>query len=84
MVPRLSLALLSGCMCSDAVLVPGAWVAPQSLHNPIHEYPCRNVSKVPLAFALRASPPFALDSTSFELQPGEGGAVLVAFDPNYR
>lgn len=46
--------------------------------------PCRNVSKVTLAFSLRTAPPFSLDASSFELQPGEAVGVTVAFDPNYK
>jgi len=44
----------------------------------------RNVSKVPLSFALRTAPPFALDVPALSLQPGEGATVVVAFDPNYK
>lgn len=50
----------------------------------MHARPRRNVSKVPLAFSLRTAPPFSLDASSFELQPGEAAGVTVAFDPNYK
>jgi hydrocephalus-inducing protein len=45
---------------------------------------CRNVSKLPLHFTLKAVHPFGITPAALELQPGDASSVCVSFDPNYR
>ncbi|EFJ42226.1 hypothetical protein VOLCADRAFT_67248 [Volvox carteri f. nagariensis] len=44
----------------------------------------KNISPLPLTFALRPSPPFAVDRSSWTLEVEESGTVNVTFDPNFK
>ncbi|PNH08880.1 Hydrocephalus-inducing protein [Tetrabaena socialis] len=44
----------------------------------------RNISPLPLVFALRPTPPFTVDRTTWSLDLEESGTVNVTFDPNFK
>lgn len=45
---------------------------------------CRNISKLPLSFALKCPNPFTIDRPSLSLDVEEGATVNVMFDPNHK
>lgn len=44
----------------------------------------RNISKLPLDFALRLTPPFYIDKPQLQLACFEAATVNVSFDPNFK
>lgn len=59
--------------------VPGQPVAP--LTQPLT---LRNISKLPVAFALKLAPPFSVDRAQLQLGQFESATVNVTFDPNFK
>lgn len=45
---------------------------------------CRNVSKLPLSFTLKATTPFSITPSALSLQSQEHATVQVSFDVHYR
>jgi hydrocephalus-inducing protein len=45
---------------------------------------CRNVSKLPLQFTVKATSPFSVEPSALSLQPGESAPLVFSFDPDFR
>lgn len=59
-----------------------------NLHNNSSGYwgicDCRNVSKLPLQFTLKAATPFGVAPSTISLQPNDNAPITISFDPHYR